>query len=157
MTSARNRGKVLSRAGLERLWNDLSISREEIARLLGISPQGVQWRAKRLGLPPRPVGGRRVFDPKDPMFLAMWQANVHPSEMARHFGVQAGAIGQAARQMGLVRDCTRHNSIDLAEFREILVARRLAALAAEERAALRLAEMVDKPTLMWTEAARIAA
>lgn len=157
MTSARNRGKAMSRAELARLWADRRISREEIGRRLGITAQAVSWRARTLGLPPRPEGSAPRFDHHDPLFFEMWHANVRPAEMGRHFGVGLSAILANARRLGLSRECHRHNSIDLAAFREMQLSRALAAQAAEERAALRLAEMVDAPSLMWAGAGRVAA
>lgn len=138
MSGSRNRGKAMSRAELARLWSDRRLSRDEIGRRLGISAQGVQWRAKRLGLPPRPDGPVPRFDRDDPLFVEMWVANVRPSEMGRHFGVTLGTITHNARRLGLRRACTRHNSIGLTEFAEMKLARSMAGCAAAEQRAMRV-------------------
>jgi hypothetical protein len=55
--SVRQHGKIWEKK-LEELWNDLSLSRAEIARRLGISDLSVTYHAKRLKLPTNMPGAR---------------------------------------------------------------------------------------------------
>ncbi|VDC31396.1 winged helix-turn-helix domain-containing protein [Pseudogemmobacter humi] len=141
---SRKRGKVISRAALARLWDDPGLSSDRIGEMLGISGAAVRWRAKTLGLPPRAGGEKPHYDLDCEIFERMWRANVRPAEMGRHFGVRLHAILWNAQRRGLTRNCTRHNSIGLAEFMELDLRRRMEVAAAVERAAMRNAEMVDK-------------
>uniref|UniRef100_A4WTC2 Winged helix-turn-helix domain-containing protein n=1 Tax=Cereibacter sphaeroides (strain ATCC 17025 / ATH 2.4.3) TaxID=349102 RepID=A4WTC2_CERS5 len=142
--SARHRGRVTSEAELRRLWADPSLSITEIGRRLGITYQAVQQRAALRGLGPRPVAHNawaRWAPPSD--FAEMWRAGVSLRDMEEAFGVTHNTITKAARQMKLGRrQICRWTALPLAEFR---LRQRLAAAAAETRAAMDLREMVDRP------------
>lgn len=137
------KGLRLSVARFRALWLDPGLSRRQIGEMLGITASAVGWRAKAYGLPPRQGGEKPRYDLDDPLFLAMWQANVRPQDMGLHYGVRASAILWNARRLNLSRDCTRHNSISLAQFRELDLGRRMAAAVAAEQRAQRMARRLE--------------
>lgn len=115
-----------------RLWLDLRISTAEIARVCGVWQCSVSRRAKRLGLPSRAARRRRRFDYE--LACEMWRAGVCAQKIADFFGVDMSAISRAASGMGLPPRPRGFRGITLGEFREILLAR---AMAAEAEAARR--------------------
>lgn len=95
-----HRGLKTSHAEFLRLWNDNSLTTEEIGRRLQITQGNVCKRAKSRGLPPRGSLARFAINDTD-TFRAMWVAGVTIEDMARHFGVFSSTIKRARIRFGL--------------------------------------------------------
>lgn len=144
MTTGANRGKTTSEAELRRLWLDKSVTLAEIGRRLGITQQAVTGRAERRGLPPRPMGPLPAISDDD-LFRAMWSAGVTINDMAAHFGVNEKSIRNHVQRLGLPkRGCYGWSSITMAEFQVQTTLQAMKASAAQTRAALIDAEMLDR-------------
>lgn len=134
------------------LWNNHSVPVQRIAAAMGITRQGVSWRARSLGLPSRAKVRARKADPD--LLRDMWLAGVASAEIARHFGMASGdSAATAARMLGLPRrkrgPSGRMNggwlpTITVAEFFEMKLAERMRVAAIIEQAAMINAEMADK-------------
>lgn len=134
------------------LWNNHAVPTRRIAEAMGMTRQGVQYWAARLGLPSRAKLRRRKHDPA--LLAEMWAAGVSTSDIAQHFGLAHHAcVSTAARCMGLPRrqrgPSGRMNggwrpTITAAAFFEARLAQRMARSAREEQAAMIAAEMVDR-------------
>ncbi len=135
--SGAHRGKQISNAEFRRLWEDMTISKAEIGRRLGIGIAAVSQRAAARGLPPRPD-------------VRPWQRVHSEAEILELFGIGLSA-NQIARRMGCtiatVRHTLRKNSIGMRPIRtpapvrprdadEAIIAHRMAKTAALERAAV---------------------
>ena len=91
---------TFNREAFTAAWNNHAIPVKRIAAALGITQQGVSWRAHRMGLPTREKNRRRKHDPA--LLRAMWIAGVSGREIAAHFGFSnACGATQAARNAGL--------------------------------------------------------
>lgn len=139
-------------ATVRRLWLDTSIRTEDAAAELGITRQGLSDMARRLGLPSRAKNYGLQKRGSDADFRHMWLAGVSVEDLARHFGyVDHRGVCQRRRMMGLPartrggkgRGRRWKETISLSEYRERQIAARMDAVAAAERAQMRLAEMVD--------------
>lgn len=131
------RGKRVSEAEFRRMWMNPDMPVQVIAERLGVTVSAVGCRARIRKLPPRPggKGSGRKLEPA--LFREMWDANVKPSHIAAFFKVHIENVTKRARLWDFPpRDCTRWNSITMAEF----ILRRA---ARAEQAALWNAEMVD--------------
>lgn len=96
------RGKSVTMAEFERLWNDLSLTQGEIGEKLGITRAAVRFRAKRRGLPARgytDVMLRRDYDAD--LLRQMWDARVHSEDIAAHFGFPHTCMNHYRRKLGL--------------------------------------------------------
>lgn len=139
-----NRGKIVSEAAFRRMWMDLTMSREEIGALIGITPQCVMKRAQRRGLPSRKVLAHdtcRVFDVDE--FRDMWVTGVRTKDILAHFGCSNPTTTAAAKRFGLPPRGRRwhHRGISIEEYREIQLGRAMAAEAKRREDRLRRAEM----------------
>ena len=135
MTAAPSHETRISRAALERLWADESLSQLQLARRLGVSVHAVRRRARAFGLPSRRFRPVLPHEGNKDLFVRMWQANVRLEQMSRCFRCSPEAVSAMARRLGLTRHCHRYNSIGLAEFLEIELAARMALTAKKDRAA----------------------
>lgn len=131
--------KRLTAEALAPIWSRLDVPTTRIAERLGVSASGLVWKARALGLPPRPHAGARVCKCPPDLFRRMWLAGVWGSEIAQAFGYAgAESVSKRARDLGLpsrVRSKGREarvrgarggwvGGMTLVEFRE-LEARRL--------------------------------
>lgn len=123
----------LTREKLEPVWNRLDIPTERIAAALGVTRQGLSFKAKALGLPPRTKNREPQKKLKDDLFRRMWLAGVCTTEMARHFGYSSrSAISHRRVMLGLPPRTRRKGSgkhggwvqtITIAQFFEMEMAR----------------------------------
>ena len=128
----------ITREDLAPVWARLDIPTELVARKLGVTRQGLSYKARSLGLPSRAKNRRKRVD--DETFTRMWMAGVSSTEMAEHFGYShPSAIGTRRKLLGLpprTRGIGGHNhggwieTISLDAFREMEMARQMAADAA---------------------------
>lgn len=130
--------KNLDRAALEPVWNTRTISMDRIAAVLGVSRQGLSYRAKAMGLPSRAGNYDGQKKCPDDLFQRMWMAGVSLQEIADYCGYSARQnVTQRRRNMGLPartrgNDTGRHAgwpTISLSAFLEMELARRMEALA----------------------------
>ncbi|MFY0309652.1 hypothetical protein ACFMBG_07115 [Leisingera sp. D0M16] len=129
--------KHITRETLAPLWNRHDIPTERIAAALGVTRQGLSYKAKTLGLSSRAKVRKRLVD--DETFTRMWNAGVCSTEMAEHFGyTHRSAIGTRRRNLGLPartrgRGGTNHGgwqqTISLAQFFEAELAEAMRAEA----------------------------
>ena len=90
----------ITRELLEPVWMRLDIPTEVIAARLGVTRQGLSYKAKSLGLPSRAKNRRKHVD--DETFTRMWLAGVNRKEMADAFGYYGPeAIGTRRIRLGL--------------------------------------------------------
>ncbi len=83
-----------------RLWNCHRISTDEIAQWLGMTRQGVSWRARAMGLPSRVKVRRKLT--RDAELRELWMAGVSTRDIAAHFGMaERSCASRAARLAGL--------------------------------------------------------
>ncbi|WP_213546386.1 winged helix-turn-helix domain-containing protein [Vannielia litorea] len=148
MTRAAHRGKTVSNAAFARLWNNHDMTLAEIGAELGISAQAVRFRAAARDLPPRPQFPRDrqqcIGPEQEDSFRSMWRYEVGCSDMAAHFGTNMARICKTAERLGLPkRSISRWNKINTGEWREQRLAGKLAASAAQTRAAIKDADMKD--------------
>lgn len=139
-----NRGKVVSEAAFRRMWMDLTIPREEIGALIGITPQSVMRRAKRRGLPSRRDLARetcRSFDVDE--FRDMWITGVRTKDILAYFGCSNPTTTEAAKRFGLPPrgKSWQYRGISIEEYREIQLGRAMAAEAKRRESRLRKAGM----------------
>lgn len=130
---------------IRRLWLDQTLSREECARIVGLTCANFWRRAKALGLPSRGEGGRPIVIRDEAEFRRMWLAGVSAARIAAHFGVCRDTPLKTARRLGLQARGKGRKPLTVDQFREAELARLLAKDAASTRAAWRDAEMVDSP------------
>lgn len=129
--------RSITRETLEPLWSRLDIPTERIAAALGVTRQGLSWKAKTLGLPPRTLNRAPQKKLDDELFARMWMAGVSSTDMARHFGYAGrGALSKRRVLLGLPgrtrkRGCRKHGgwaeTISLTQFLEMEMAEKLAA------------------------------
>lgn len=136
----------LTREALEPLWFRHEVSLDRIAGALGVTRQGLIYKARQLGLPPRGKNRKPQKKGPDELFREMWLAGVHTEDMAAYFGYSCrSAVSMRARKMGLprrTRTTTRtkgrvggwSETISLVQFYEEELARRMQA-ATGKRAA----------------------
>lgn len=138
----------MTTAEFRKLWLDRSLTLQQIADRMGLSYQCVQHRASARGFGPRPRGHNEhlTWQPCAD-FADMWRAGVGLSVLVSLYGVRHGTILSAVARLGLPkRNINRHTAIGLAEFREMQMARRMAAAAAETRKVMWVCEMTDHPS-----------
>lgn len=140
-----HRGIKTSHAEFLRLWNDMTLTTEEIGRRLQITQTNVCKRAKARGLPPRGQGVK--FSISDTgLFREMWEAGVMIEDMARHFGVFPTTIKRTRRRLGLQGRKRGGNpvSLTLEQFLHDRLARQMARTAMQETLMLLDAGVIDR-------------
>ena len=135
--------KHITREALEPLWSRHDIPTERIAAALGVTRQGLSYKAKALGLPSRAKVRKCLVD--DKTFTRMWNAGVCTTDMAEHFGyTHRSAIGTRRRNLGLPartrgQGGANHGgwqqTISLAQFFEAELAAAMQAAAQKRKAA----------------------
>lgn len=130
---------------IRKLWLDPTLSREECARIVGLTCANFWRRAKALGLPSRGSGGRPVTIRDEAEFRQMWLAGVSATRIAAHFGVCRDTPLKTARRLGLPPRGKTRKPLTIEQFQQQELGRLLAREAAITRAALHDAEMVDSP------------
>lgn len=94
----------LTREQLEPLWFRHTVSLDRIAAALGVTRQGLIYKARTLGLPPRGKNRKPQTKGPDDLFREMWLAGVHTEEMAAYFGYSCrSAVSMRAGKLGLPR------------------------------------------------------
>lgn len=132
--------KRIPAARIRAVWLDETITTAEAARLLGMTRHNLWRRVRLLGLPPRPPG-RKPQPIDDAQLARLWAANVRADDLARLFGMGWLHIGRRAARLGLPRRKPGQPVIPLSEY---LAREGLTRAAAETRAAMRSAEMIDR-------------
>lgn len=142
------RGKRISEAEFRRLWEDRTLTVEQIGKMLDISARAVWSRAMVRGLAPRGLDkptmqsftGRRIE-----AFRALWAAGVKQQDIADAFGVSFQTIRRTAARLGLApRGRARcKQAITLDEWKQIAMRDALARSARIEQDAIILSEMAD--------------
>ena len=132
----------ISRAAFVAMWNDPTVTTDEIAARFGMHRSSVTPYGQRLKLPPRKGGAKPKVCRE--AFTALWLAKVGTAEIARSLGVSRNYTGLLARSYGLPprRQGARDN-ISLEDYRQLQLREALAVSARETEAALILSEMVD--------------
>lgn len=84
------------------IWSRHEIPKTRIAEALGVSRQGLSWKARSLGLPDRPKVRRCKLD--DETFTELWLAGVRAQDIADAYGYSSrSAIGVRAGKLNLPR------------------------------------------------------
>ena len=151
-TRARRLGLPRRRAASDRripasrireVWMNSALTTQQAAAAVGLARGSLWRRAKALGLPPRASGNRHaIVGPLAELrFRAMWQAHVHASEIAAHFGIHVMTVSGQARRLGLAPRARPSRPISMERFRsmcrEVELRDALAARAEVENAALK--------------------
>lgn len=129
---------------IRRVWMDPDLSTTEAARKVGLARSNLWRRAKALGLPPREPGNKEArID--EPAFRAMWAAGVSLRAMGDFFGLHPLSIRAIRARLKLKpRPCGgRQSALTLDQYRQMVLAERMAETARRERAALREMDMID--------------
>ena len=135
-----NKGKVVSEAEFRRLWEDMSISQEEIGRKLGITSQAVRYRAARRGLAPRPRARPFARTVDYSRVVRLYKAGLSQVAVATIVGCPVPSVKAALVEAGVeLRGRHRRASLSLRD----AMAHVFAASARETQDALRKARMVD--------------
>lgn len=115
-------------------WLRMEIPSERIAGAIGITRQGLSYRAKRMGLPSR--AGNQASNRRGDcdLFRRMWEFGVRTSDMAQHFGYgYAACVSVRRRNMGLPARPKGFRSCRITEFWDAEMARMMAATAPQRR------------------------
>lgn len=132
--------KRIPAARIRAVWLDEVITSTEAARRLGMTRSNLWRRAAAMGLPARQRTKTRKLD--DLALLdRLWRAQVRAADIAAVFGVCASHICNVAAERGLPRRPKGQPVIRLTEY---LAREGLTRAAAETRAAMRSAEMIDR-------------
>ncbi len=132
------RGKQLTVAEFRRLWMDTSISVVEIGRRLGISDRAVHDRAKARGLPKRPRKQPFKMLHDHGKLVALYRSGLSLNAVAMVAKCSRNTVQRAVRDAG-VEVRPRQKSVEQDKIAAFLLGMK----AAEEQAALRMAEMTD--------------
>lgn len=154
----RKRRKYLySRLRFKQLWEDHSLSRNDIAEILGMPPDVVGDHAKANGLRPRNGGFKKIIWAED--FTAMWVAGVRTEEIARQHYCDPAAVRMEAVRRDLERRRMAFKGIPMAHYRASIAEAMLARAMARDARTTQLAfEATGRQTLThWAELRRIAA
>ena len=143
--------KRIPPAKVRRLWSDLSMPLDEAARQLGVSRPGLTYIARQLGLPSRAGNYAPQKKGCDEEFVRMWRAGVSLQDLADHFGYASHrgvchrrkALGLPTRTRATGKGRRWEETISLTEWREQQLAGKLAASAAQTKAAIKDADMKD--------------
>ena len=131
-------GKRIAPAEFRRLWLDPSVRVDDLATMLGVTRQAVQQRARARGLSPRPMGRLKQTAINDPEFPAMWTAGIRAREIAAHYGCHRLTVCKTARRLGLPpRGKQWGPRMNMATYRQLQLAQRMAVVAKVESAAAR--------------------
>ena len=136
----RNTGRIVSDAEFRRMWEDMSISQNEIGRRLGISSEAVRFRAASRKLPPRPRARPFARTVDYQRVVRLYKAGLSQSAVAAVVGVPITSIKAALVEAG-VEIRGRHPGASLSV--KDAMARVMAMEARETAEALRLSDMVD--------------
>lgn len=136
------RGKRISDADFRRLYEDRSMTCEQIGALLGISESAVALRAKARGMPLRGCAkpySHLIKPHMEAEFARYWIGGVRSQDIADHYQTFTSVIARTAKRLGLpARGKTwQHRSIPLAQFTEEATISQLASMARAESAALK--------------------
>ena len=92
----------ITREVLAPVWNRRDIPAERISAMLGVSRQGLSYKAKSLGLPSRAGNYEPLKKADDAVFARMWNAGVKADEIAGALGYKSrSAVDDRRRRMGL--------------------------------------------------------
>ncbi|WP_323041127.1 hypothetical protein [Gemmobacter sp.] len=134
--------KRIPAARIRAVWLDETIAGTEAARRVGLTRSVLGLHAKRLGLPPRKSGRLHALSAAQRAELARyWAASICAGDLAARYGLSVGHVGRLAHQMGLPRRPSGFRGVALADY---LLRDGMARAAAETRAAMRSADMVDR-------------
>lgn len=138
---SRNKPIRIPRAAFVAMWNDQTVTTDQIAARFGMHRSTVSTYGQRIGLPPRKTGAKvKVCEAT---FAALWHASVATSEIAAAMGMCRTHTTYLARRLGLPKRQGKRQVISLADYRAGLLREAMAASARETKAALLLSEMVD--------------
>lgn len=142
------RGKRISEAEFRRLWEDRTLTVEQIGKMLDITESAVTCRAKARGLAPRGNSKKhkQSFQGKRLEALrVLYIAGVRRQDIADAFGVHEQTVGKAVARLGLTPrgKASSHQSITLDEWKQLAMRDALARSARIEQDAIILSEMAD--------------
>lgn len=133
--------KCIPAARIRAVWLDETISGVEAARRLGLTRSTLGLHVRRLGLPARKGGRFPSLSPVQRAEIArLWAASVSARDIAARYGLSLGHVGRVAHRMGLPKRSGGQHVITITEY---LLSDGMARSAAETRAAMRRADMVD--------------
>lgn len=138
---SRNTPVRVPRSEFAAVWNDPTVTTDQIAARFGMHRSYVSEYGRKIGLPPRKTGTK----PKicEATFTRMWMAGIATRDMALALGMCRTHSTYMARRLGLPKRQRFSKSISLDDYRAAQLREAMAASAKETHAALRLAEMVD--------------
>ena len=147
------RGKQIPTPLFKRLWMDPSLTTTQIGRMLGIHKATVSQRAKSRGLPPREqvcgvIRPNRLIHDED-LAEAMLRFGVKLEDIRSHFGIGPDGLRAFRKRRGIPpgRRGKRTEDLPISAFWEHRAAQRMAASAAQTRAAFKAHERASQKLL----------
>ena len=130
------------RKAFEAMWNNPTVTTDQIAAACGVYRTSVTPLGYRMGLPPRKLGAKPTVCRQT--FTALWLAKVSTREIAKGMGISRNYTGVLARRFGLEkRPQGMRGTITMDDYRAIQLRIAMAASARETQAAMWDSEMVD--------------
>jgi hypothetical protein len=136
-----NRGKRVSEKAFADMWNNPDLTVRQIGVALGVTPSAVGYRARARGLPSRfdakvhASAARKIQKAQEPLFRAMYLANVSTVEIAQHFGIWHCSVARVAKRMGIPNRGMLHQtkSITVEQYQQNLLLASMAKTAQREK------------------------
>ncbi len=139
---ARNDPIRVSRRAFAAMWNDPSVTTDQIAATFGMHRSSVSPTGKRFGLHPRSLGAKPEIN-REP-FASWWTAGVAGRDICKAMGLCRNYPGVLAKRFGLEpRPKFFRAKLSLADFQGIQLRLAMETSARETQGALMDAEMVD--------------
>ena len=130
---SRNKPIRIPRAAFVAMWNDPTVTTDEIAARFTMHRSSVSTYGQRIGLPPRKTGAKRTVC--EATFTALWCASVATKDIAAAMGMSRTYTTYLARRLGLPKRQGFRQVISLADYRAAQLREAMAATAKVEQAA----------------------
>lgn len=112
--------KNLTRESLEAVWSHPDISATKIAETLGVTRQGIAYKAASLGLPPKPEYKGPEPKVSDKVFSEMWNLGLSSADIAKLVGYKnPRTVLNRRAKLGLEPRISRRSRITIDQYREI--------------------------------------
>jgi hypothetical protein len=137
---SRNTPIRIPRAAFIAMWNDPTVTTDQIATRFKMHRSSVSDYGQRIGLPPRKRGAKRTVC--EATFTALWRADVATTDIAAALGMSRTYTTYLARRLGLPKRQGFRKVISIADYRAAQLREAMAASATADLAAWEEAGMV---------------
>jgi len=115
--------KNLTRESLEAVWSHPNITATKIAETLGVTRQGISYKAKSLGLDPKPQYNGPTPKVSDEVFTEMWNIGLSSADIAKLVGYKnPRTVLNRRAKLGLAARTNRRSRITIDQYREMKMA-----------------------------------